>query len=127
MASRGNVVVSGKQLNYFRKHDADVSGKAFKQGLSYTEYFTFLDSLHNNKILSLKDRREVVALRFYEFLNDTRMEPQYREKIRFLFQSKLGYKFYLHQTKHWLVKNIKTPLFTRIGIKRTQFQNFSRY
>jgi len=127
MASKGNVIVSGKQLNYFRKHDADVSGKAFKQGLSYTEYFTFLDSLHNDKILSLEDRREVVALRFYEFLNDTRMEPPYRAKIKSLFHSKLGYKFYLHQTKHWLVKNIKTPLFTRIGIKRTQFQNFSRY
>jgi len=127
MAILGKVLVSGKQLNYFRKHDADVSGKAFRQGLHYTEYITFLDSLENGKILSQGDRRESIVFRFYEFLNDGKLENQYRKNINSVFKSKLGLKLYYFIIKNWLVKKIKTPLIRQLGIGKPQFQNFARY
>jgi glycosyltransferase involved in cell wall biosynthesis len=126
MAILGKALVSGKQLNYFRKHDADVSGNAYRQGLVYTEYFTFLDGLENDKILLFLDRKKAVRIRFYEFLNDDRVEEQYRKKIKLIFLSKLGIKFYLFIIKNWLRKKIKRPLFNLLGIKRRQFQNFTR-
>lgn len=125
MAVLGNVVVSGKHLNYFRKHDADVSGRSFKLGLNYTEYFKFLESLKDDTILSLKDQKHALQIRFYEFLNDRKIEKQYRPGISSVFHSKLGYKYHLLTTKNWIVKKIKTPLYRSLGLKKQQFQYFA--
>ena len=127
MAILGKVSISGKHLNYFRKHDADVSGNAFKLGLHYTEYLNFLDSHKNDKLLSLGDRRLAIVLRFYEFLNDTKVKEEYRKNISSLFYARLGVKFYLLLIKNWLVKKIKTPLFRELRLRKPQFQNFTRY
>lgn len=127
MSIHGKVVVSAKQLNYFRKHDADVSGNAFKLGLHYSEYFEFLDNLKDDKILSLEDRRHAIIFQYYRFLNDTKVKEEYRKKISYLFYTRLGVKFYLLSIKSWLVKKIKTPLFRQLGLRKPQFQNFTRY
>jgi hypothetical protein len=41
----GNVHISGKLLNYFRKHENDVSGKAYQSGLNFIEELKIISSL----------------------------------------------------------------------------------
>lgn len=51
LCRHGDVFVSGKLLNYFRKHDKDVSGKAFKSGLNFIEELNMLNSLVEKKVI----------------------------------------------------------------------------
>ncbi|MBE9598803.1 glycosyltransferase [Pedobacter sp. MC2016-24] len=48
----GKVHVSGKLLNYFRKHDQDVSGKATKTGLDLIENLKVLQILYRENLIT---------------------------------------------------------------------------
>ena len=68
VARQGEVVVSGKRLNYFRKHGADVSGRAQKEGLLYSEYIKLLDELRAIGLLNEARRTELLLMKFNHFL-----------------------------------------------------------
>ena len=110
MADLGNVVISGKQLNYFRKHDNDISGKAFITGLGYHEYFSFLDRLGKDKLIPDKNRRGLIIHKFYEFIHDKTVNKQYRKEIYKKFRYRLGIQTFYFHFKNWAVKNIKNRL-----------------
>ena len=125
LAALGKVVVSGKQLNYFRKHDRDVSGKAFTEGLGYYEVFSFLDGLDVNKLIQKKERMELYTLRFFEFLNDKKVDKKHRDDIYSLFRKRLGSRMIYLQFKNWVVKKIKTPILGKRKAKMRLSENFS--
>jgi glycosyltransferase involved in cell wall biosynthesis len=52
MAKQGDVFISGKVLNYFRKHDKDVSGKMYSTGNNYLEELQILKILKNDGIIT---------------------------------------------------------------------------
>lgn len=127
LAALGKIVVLGKQLNYFRKHDGDVSGKAFRQGLGYQECFSFFDRLDKDEVIPANDRKEIFAIWFYEFLNDNRIEKKYRKEIYLQFRSRLGIKTFYFHFKNWAVKKIKNPLAQLQKSKSARNENFSAY
>jgi glycosyltransferase involved in cell wall biosynthesis len=45
IAQQGDVFISGKVLNYFRKHTGDVTGKMLQSGYNYVEELAILDTL----------------------------------------------------------------------------------
>jgi glycosyltransferase involved in cell wall biosynthesis len=49
IALQGDVKISGKCLNYFRKHDTDVSGASYLNGTYHTEYLTLQKYLLDNE------------------------------------------------------------------------------
>jgi glycosyltransferase involved in cell wall biosynthesis len=51
MAMQGKTHISGKTLNYFRKHDKDVSGGAFKSGLSFVEELRILNWMYGANLI----------------------------------------------------------------------------
>ena len=52
IAMQGKVHISGKLLNYFRKHDQDVSSKAYKSGLNFVEALRILNWMYDKKLIS---------------------------------------------------------------------------
>ncbi|MGK9126158.1 glycosyltransferase [Olivibacter sp. SA151] len=46
LAAKGKVSINGRLMNYFRKHDADVSGKAIQSGLGYLEDMRILNIMY---------------------------------------------------------------------------------
>ena len=110
IAMQGNVVISEKPLNYFRKHGGDISGKAYVQGLGYYEYFAFLNKVGDSKVIPENVRTSVFTYKFYEFLNDKRVERKFRKPLFKEFQSRLGPKVYLLEVKNFLNMNIKQPI-----------------
>lgn len=94
IALQGSVFISAKILNYFRKHDQDVTGKAFRNGLFYTEYFKLLDSLERRNIIGEKEKGVLLLYKFKRFLVDETVGKQADVLIREEFHSKLGYKVY---------------------------------
>lgn len=55
LARHGNVHISGKLLNYFRKHGNDVSGKAYKSGYNFIEESKMFHYLYKNQVISFAE------------------------------------------------------------------------
>lgn len=51
IASQGKTHISGKVLNYFRKHDKDVSGKAYKSGLNFIEELQIINWMYREELI----------------------------------------------------------------------------
>lgn len=58
LSTRGVIRSSAKCLNYFRKHDTDVSGKSFRIGTFHKEYILLLKSLLQRGLIDNKDYKE---------------------------------------------------------------------
>lgn len=51
IARHGKTHISGKVLNYFRKHDQDVSGKAYKSGLNFVEELNIINWMYREELI----------------------------------------------------------------------------
>jgi hypothetical protein len=64
IALQGRVRISGKCLNYFRKHSSDVSGRSHENGTSHREYLTMQKWLLDNRFIDI-DEYETNLLNAY--------------------------------------------------------------
>jgi glycosyltransferase involved in cell wall biosynthesis len=84
----GKVHISGRILNYFRKHDNDVSGKAMRSGLNYVETLTIINSFFEKKIITASDYNKAVKLHFKSYYPvKSGFSKEMRQKIDKLFKS----------------------------------------
>lgn len=119
IASWGDVGISGKVLNYFRNHDKDVSGKAYKSGFNFIEEFQLLNELFTKNLFSKNEFDYALKVKYlrYKFSNEV-YSLDYKKKIETLFfnldtnkNKKLYYLkiFYFQRLKN-LLKNIINSL-----------------
>lgn len=73
IARQGEVAVSGKRLNYFRKHAADVSSRAQREGLLYREYLLLVREWEAIGLISASQRVELLLRKFNHFLLTTHL------------------------------------------------------
>lgn len=90
VAQHGEVYVVGKYLNYFRKHDKDVTSPSLKNGQGYREYLRILRTLQEHDIITDDERVRLLILKFNEMLWDTRVEQPYMKEISGLYHAELG-------------------------------------
>ena len=65
---QSNVFVSGRVLNYFRKHDKDVSSKFYSTGNNYIENIKLYEILHDRAIIDKRLLKTLVRGQYYLFL-----------------------------------------------------------
>jgi glycosyltransferase involved in cell wall biosynthesis len=92
IAQHGEVYISGKYLNYFRKHDKDVSGPSLRKGLLYKEYIPLLRELVAYNIIAPEFRDELLMLKLTELLWNNRVDARDVEEISWLYFQELGNK-----------------------------------
>lgn len=85
LAQHGRVAVSGKVLNYFRKHDQDVSGKANKSGLLYKEYVKLLHDLVSHQIISQQKRVLLLRLKLTEMMTNPNLSNAVKSELKQVF------------------------------------------
>lgn len=100
IALQGNVFVSGKTLNYFRKHDRDVTGKSFKSGLFYNECIKLLNDLKTKKIIDPDTEKRLLIFWYRKFLLDRKIDKVYKNNIQTTFYKKMGVDIFYHLLKH---------------------------
>jgi glycosyltransferase involved in cell wall biosynthesis len=93
-ARHGNITVSGKYLNYFRKHDKDVSGKAYKEGLFYTEYVKIMSYLVNQSLVTVEEKQSLMLQKYAKFIDDKQLNPQFMIHIKAQLLKETGNYFY---------------------------------
>jgi len=66
LSVQGKVKINGRVLNYFRKHDADVSGKRFKDGTFYLEFIKIQNLLLNVSIINRYKYNKNILIKYCE-------------------------------------------------------------
>lgn len=67
MARQGDVYISGEVLNYFRKHDKDVSGKMYGSGNNYLEELKILKYIRNNSLITETQFKASLLFKYIQF------------------------------------------------------------
>lgn len=92
----GKVHVSGRILNYFRKHGGDVSGKAYQSGLNFIEELKVIDSIFKANLITEQKYYNAYKKKFIEYwmVKDT-IDKTYKKNIKKLFSAPLSSKINL--------------------------------
>lgn len=105
MSKHGSVHISGKVLNYFRKHENDVSGKAYSSGLNFIEELKVINMLYQEKLITEKRYYKAYKKKYIEYwrVRNT-IDYNNRLQIKALFSRSLS-------TKTSLIKLIPIAIF----------------
>jgi len=68
IASQGQVFISGKILNYFRKHSGDVSNGAYAIGLNYLEVIDVLSLFYQKNYIEESEFRSSLKSKYIDFI-----------------------------------------------------------
>lgn len=112
---QGPVFVSGKLLNYFRKHDKDVSGAAYKTGFNFLEELRMFRYIRHHKLVSDGQYLAVMQGKYLDYrLQRAALPPARRQEIEASFSAdqvlkKALQKYYLgwktkHTIKTWILR-----------------------
>jgi glycosyltransferase involved in cell wall biosynthesis len=69
MAGEGSVFISGKALNFFRKHAKDVSGKVYKTGYNFFEEVGLLDLVKEKNVITGEEYKKLLVHKYEAYLN----------------------------------------------------------
>lgn len=89
----GKVHITGRVLNYFRKHDKDVSGEAMRSGLNYVETLKIINVFLERGLISKRDYNKAFKLHFKAYYPvRTTLDTNQRIEIEKLFKAPLTSK-----------------------------------
>ena len=94
VAALGNVYISAKVLNYFRKHPGDVSTNAFKSGLYYLEYLQLTDDLLEMKFITPEVKSRLTQDSFKKYYFHDPSDKNIEKKLSEKYHRDLGLKYY---------------------------------
>lgn len=93
LAKHGSVHISGKVLNYFRKHDKDVSGKAYLSGLNFIEELKIINFMYQESLITEKGYYKAFKKKFVEYWRvKNTIDKNNRTQIKALFRHSLSAK-----------------------------------
>ncbi|MCZ2486956.1 glycosyltransferase family 2 protein [Aquirufa antheringensis] len=95
ISKNNKVFISGKILNYFRKHSKDVSGNYINSGLNFKEELNVLNLLYSQKELKSEFYQKSVRNKYLNFIsNYFSYSRKDREYIKYLFDETDVIKYY---------------------------------
>jgi glycosyltransferase involved in cell wall biosynthesis len=113
LASLGDVMISGRVLNYFRKHDKDVSGAAYQSGSGHLELIKLGKDLLKGGLINTDQYTRFMVCRYYEFKDqENRIEGERSKEISSIFLSERSVQAIINKNqaitkvKHYLKKTI---------------------
>jgi glycosyltransferase involved in cell wall biosynthesis len=89
LAQKGNVYISGKYLNYFRKHNADVSRRAMADGTYFSEYPRLVTYLFENALID-KEKYQVLLFAKYKKLKKFNGSETARKNLLNTYKQLIG-------------------------------------
>jgi len=98
IANQGDVFISGKLLNYFRKHKGDITGKVHSSGYNFIEEVAILKLLKEEQFISTPQfKPQLLNLYIGYLLNKRKLEKSVCKQIEnaFYFTNSESYKWFL--------------------------------
>ena len=95
LSLKGNIVVSGKKLNYFRKHPLDVHSKAIVSGAWYYEKLKAIDQFSSFGLINDAEKKKVISHSYKDYcLSGSSIAKEHRGPLVKEYYSRLGSKLY---------------------------------
>ena len=116
MAARGNVFISGKVLNYFRKHSGDITSSVYKSGIYFLEYLQFTDDLHELKFLTSDQKMKMIEKSFPKYYFSNISEKKVRSYLTKSYHKNLGLKYYLIMVDTYF-KKIRSKVSSSLSVR----------
>jgi len=114
LSLKGNALVSGKKLNYFRKHPLDVQTKAIVSGAWHYEKLELIEEFFSLGVINEEVKRKTFSDSYKQYLlSGQSIAKEHRRSLVKKYYSKLGGKLYLILTKYLcfsLLKKIASSL-----------------
>ena len=114
LSLKGNALVSGKKLNYFRKHPLDVQSKAIVSGAWHYEKLELVDEFSSIGLINEEVKRKTLSDSYRQYLlYRHNIDRKQRKLLKKEYHAKLGSKIYFAYTRFWcfsLLKKISTSL-----------------
>ena len=123
LAQKGPVYTSGKYLNYFRKHDRDVSRRSMADGTYFVEYPKLAKYLLDNNLIT-NEQYGYLLYKKYRPLKKFEGNKQIKKDLLFTYTKLIGIKnlvkFSVTTIVHGVYINlwIVTPLFIKNVIRK---------
>ena len=98
LAQKGDVFISGRLLNYFRRHDQDVTGKANACGYNFIEELGILKILKNKNIINGQQYKSALLFKYFRyFIDKNKFNKNIRLEIEqaFYWNENKSYKYFL--------------------------------
>lgn len=96
MSQLGDTYISGKYLNYFRKHNSKVTNKAFQSGVSYKEELSAINYICKKNKISQPLHYEIILAHYSRFLESGKsLDKVVYIKVSQLFREKLKYSDFI--------------------------------
>lgn len=93
LAKLGKVHISGRLLNYFRKHGNDVTGKVSQSGLNFIEELHVINQLYREKMISEPVYHNAYKKKFIQYwLTKDTIEPNNKKIIEEIINHPLSTK-----------------------------------
>src|SRR5688572_26022278 len=110
LAMQGSVIISGKNLNYFRKHPRDIQSKALLEGVWHLEKLETIALFSKEGLISDKEADSARKKEFVRYLvNRKWIIPVKRKELYHHFKTSIGlgiYPFYLKNKVLVLLRKI---------------------
>lgn len=103
-AKLGDIYICGKYLNYFRKHDKDVSGKAYTSGLNFIEEIKLLEILKEENTINEDEFLKALKTKYSKFKSQKSLIG--KEKITKAFFINKKTKAFLKKPEFLKIKRI---------------------
>ncbi|MNL16705.1 hypothetical protein D3C87_1377570 [compost metagenome] len=88
LAKLGKVHISGRLLNYFRKHDNDVSGKAYQSGLVYIENLKVINGMYEKNLIGDREYARSFKRQYKTYWKQrSTIDPAFKKTIHLLFKN----------------------------------------
>lgn len=101
LSNTGMVCINGRLLNYFRKHQADVSTGAYGTGLNFVEGLSILNGMYASDFINRQRYEQAYKKNFKEFWPvRNAINPATRQEIVHMFKNPLTSKTLFY--KIWL-------------------------
>jgi glycosyltransferase involved in cell wall biosynthesis len=95
LSKHGQVHISGKLLNYFRKHNKDISGNATKDGLNFIEGLKILNLVLQEKLITDAEHYTAIKKQYKNYWQQKRNLPiQISNEIETHFKRSLKTTWY---------------------------------
>ncbi len=91
LAQKGDVYISGKYLNYFRKHSADVSNKSMADGTYFEEYTRLAEYLLRSNLID-RPQYHVLLFKRYQKLKVFEGDEVLKKKLLLRYATLIGKK-----------------------------------
>lgn len=103
---KGSVKITGRVLNYFRKHSGDVSGRRWRDGTFHAEFIKIQKLLLEKAIVNSDSYQRALFFEYQKF-DKCEFDPGVLDLLKSHYQTEIGSELFKLSIRHFVYRGLK--------------------